>query len=146
MVVNVESLERFVLAQDAVYESVVTELKTGRKTTHWMWFVFPQLEGLGQSAMARQYAIHSRAEAVGFLNHPILGVRLLECTNLMLAAKSKSTFQILGTPDDLKFKSCMTLFAAIAGDHPIFDRALTRFYGGKPDMRTLELLGALSER
>jgi uncharacterized protein (DUF1810 family) len=135
------NLDHFVAAQEEVYESVCAELKAGKKSSHWMWFVFPQLEGLGQSAMARQYAIHSSTEALQYLHHPVLGPRILECTALMLAIKSKSAFEILGTPDDLKFKSCMTLFMQVANGEPaVFEQALTRFYEGKPDKRTLELL------
>lgn len=108
--------------------------------THWMWFIFPQLDGLGQSVMAKRYAIHSRQEAIDYLQHPVLGDRLLECTGLMLAVKSKSAFEILGTPDDLKFRSSMTLFAEFAGADSVFRKALDRFHDGKRDMRTLELL------
>ena len=134
------SLQRFLTAQENIYEAVCTELKAGNKTTHWMWFIFPQLEGLGQSVMAKQYAINSKTEALEYLNHPVLGTRLLECAGLMLAAKGKSAFEILGTPDDLKFRSCMTLFEAVASDEPVFTQALAKFYGGKPDPRTVELL------
>lgn len=108
--------------------------------THWMWFIFPQIDGLGQSTMAKRYAIRSRQEANDYLSHAVLGARLLECTGLMLAVKSKSAFEILGTPDDLKFRSSITLFAEVAGDDSVFRKALDRFYDGKPDQRTLELL------
>lgn len=133
-------LDRFISAQADCYEAVRAELLAGRKTTHWMWFIFPQLDGLGQSVMARRYAIRSRQEAIDYLTHPVLGARLLECTGLMLAVKSKSAFEILGTPDDLKFRSCMTLFAEVAGAESVFIKALDRFHDGKRDARTLELL------
>ena len=132
-------LDRFISAQADCYEVVRAELQAGRKTTHWMWFIFPQIDGLGQSTMAKRYAIRSRQEAIDYLQHPVLGVRLLECTGLMLAVKGKSAFEILGTPDDLKFRSSMTLFAEVAGES-VFRNALDRFYEGKPDARTLELL------
>jgi len=133
-------LDRFISAQAHCYEAVRVELQAGRKTSHWMWFIFPQLDGLGQSAMAKRYAIRSRKEANDYLSHPMLGARLLECTGLMLVVKGKSAFEILGTPDDLKFRSSMTLFAEVAGDESVFRKALDRFYDGKRDMRTLELL------
>lgn len=133
-------LHRFISAQADCYEAVRAELQAGRKTTHWMWFIFPQLDGLGQSVMAKRYSIRSRQEANDYLSHPVLGARLLECTVLMLAVKSKSAFEILGTPDDLKFRSSMTLFAEVAGYESVFRKALDRFQDGKRDMRTLELL------
>jgi uncharacterized protein (DUF1810 family) len=133
-------LDRFISAQADCYEAVRAELQAGRKTTHWMWFIFPQLDGLGQSAMAKRYSIRSRQEAIDYLSHPVLGGRLLECTGLMLAVKSRSAFEILGTPDDLKFRSSMTLFAEVAGYESVFRKALDRFQDGKRDMRTLELL------
>ncbi len=134
------NLERFVEAQNDCYETVCAELAAGKKKTHWMWFVFPQLEGLGQSTMARKFALHSQQEAVEYLKHPVLGARLIHCVGLMLAVKGKSAFEILSTPDDLKFRSCMTLFAAVAPGDSVFKEALSRFCGGKPDPRTLELL------
>ena len=133
-------LDRFISAQADCYEAVRAELQAGWKTTHWMWFIFPQIDGLGQSTMAKRYAIRSRQEALDYLQHPVLGVRLLECTGLMLAVKNKSAFEILGTPDDLKFRSSMTLFAEVAGDDSDFRKALDRFHEGRPDVRTLELL------
>lgn len=135
-------LARFTSAQADGYEVVRAELQAGRKTMHWMWFIFPQIDGLGQSTMAKRYAIRSRQEAIDYLSHPVLGARLLECVELMLAVKKRSAFEILGTPDDLKFRSSMTLFAEIAGDGSMFVKALARFYQGKPDQRTLALLKA----
>jgi len=136
-----EPLERFVDAQTTCYEAACAELKAGKKTSHWMWFIFPQMEGLGQSAMAKRYALHSRQEIISYLNHPVLGPRLLQCVGLMLEAKGKSAYEILGTPDDLKFRSCMTMFAVVS-DETVFKQTLTRFYDGKPDPRTLKLLRA----
>ncbi|MES2281081.1 MAG: DUF1810 domain-containing protein [Pseudomonadota bacterium] len=134
------NLERFVEAQNDCYETVCAELAAGKKKTHWMWFVFPQLEGLGQSTMTRKFALQSKEKAIEYLNHPILGARLTQCVGLMLSVKGKSAFEILGTPDDLKFKSCMTLFAAVALGDSVFKEALLRFFGDKADPRTLELL------
>jgi uncharacterized protein (DUF1810 family) len=135
-------LQRFVDAQSPVYEQVRGELMSGRKTSHWMWFVFPQLRGLGRSEMARRYGIESHEEAVAYLSHSLLGARLRECTGLMLSVPDLSATRILGTPDDLKFASCMTLFDAVAPQDPLFRRALERFCDGRPDGRTLELLTA----
>lgn len=134
-------LERFVTAQDAVWPDVQAELAAGEKRSHWMWFVFPQLAGLGSSAMARQYALHSLDEARAWLAHPLLGARLREALGLLLAVPERSALQILGSPDDLKLCSCLTLFNAAAPGEDLFARALQRFYGGRPDARTLALLG-----
>ena len=110
------NLERFVVAQDPVFEDVQSELRAGAKTSHWMWFIFPQLKGLGSSQMSIEFGIASRDEAQAYLNHPILGPRLKECTRLILAAEAKFIRQILGPPDDLKFRSSMTLFAQVTAD------------------------------
>jgi uncharacterized protein (DUF1810 family) len=134
------NLKRFVDAQTAVYERVVDELRQGRKQSHWMWFIFPQIKGLGSSAMAMKFAIASRGEAQAYLDHPILGPRLRQCTRLVIAAPERSIEQILGYPDDLKFRSSMTLFAAVAADGKEFADALDKFYGGKADPATLERL------
>jgi uncharacterized protein (DUF1810 family) len=133
-------LARFVDAQAPVYRQVVAELSRGGKQSHWMWFIFPQLAGLGFSAMAQRYAIASRDEAVAYLRHEILGPRLLECTRLVNAAEGKTIREILGSPDDLKFRSSMTLFAAVSSAAE-FATALKKYYGGETDPRTLELLG-----
>lgn len=133
-------LDRFVDAQGPVYDSVIKELASGKKTSHWMWFIFPQLKGLGRSAIADHFGIESRTEAVAYWEHPVLGERLLECTNLVLAQHDKTAHDIFGSPDDLKFKSCMTLFARIAPDEPAFQQALEQFYGGRSDEETLNLL------
>jgi uncharacterized protein (DUF1810 family) len=133
-------LERFVDAQAPVYPHVLSELRQGRKQSHWMWFIFPQLAGLGHSAMAQRYALSSRDEAVAYLGHAILGPRLRECTALVNAVEGRTIREILGSPDDLKFRSSMTLFAAVSPE-PEFAGAIRKFYGGTPDQRTLELLG-----
>ena len=135
-------LDRFVAAQDPVLDQVRAELAAGRKHSHWMWFVFPQLRGLGQSAMAQRYGIASRAEAEAYLAHPVLGRRLEEMTRLMNAASGGSAEEILGGIDAVKFRSCMTLFAALRPGESVFTSALARYYGGARDPRTLELLGA----
>ena len=135
-----QGLERFVEAQDRVYESVCNELALGEKTSHWMWFIFPQLKELGRSPIAKHYGIESADEALRFWQHPVLGSRLLACTQLVLAQRNTTAHEIFGSPDDLKFKSCMTLFARIAPNEPVFAQALTRFFGAKADENTLRLL------
>ena len=133
-------LERFVDAQAPVYAGVVAELRQGRKQSHWMWFIFPQFAGLGLSAMAQRFAIRSREEAAAYLGHGVLGPRLRECTALVNAVEGRTIHDILGSPDDLKFHSSMTLFAAVSRE-PEFAASITKFYGGTPDRRTLALLG-----
>jgi uncharacterized protein (DUF1810 family) len=135
-----DDLQRFVDAQDQVYQQVVAELRAGRKRSHWMWFVFPQAVGLGFSAMAMRYAIGSLTEAKAYLRHPIMGPRLHECTRLVMAFDGRSIRDILGSPDDMKFRSCMTLFAQATDDKGLFSAALTKYFGGAPDQRTLEIL------
>lgn len=132
-------LRRFVAAQDAVYQQVCAELAAGCKTGHWMWFVFPQLKGLGRSATAQHFGICSLDEAQAYWVHPLLGPRLRECTELVLAVKGRGAHEIFGTPDDLKFRSCMTLFAQATGE-PLFAKALKRFFDGRADPRTIELV------
>lgn len=132
-------LARFVEAQAPVYDRVVAELTRGRKASHWMWFIFPQVAGLGFSATAQRYAIRSRAEAVDYLAHDTLGLRLMECTQLVCAVKDTSIHDILGAPDDAKFRSSMTLFDAIY-DQDIFAQALARYYPEGPDTATLAIL------
>ena len=139
---DVYDLQRFVDAQDRVYSRVVAELRAGRKTSHWMWFVFPQVAGLGFSPMAQKYAIRSLDEARAYLAHPVLGARLRECTQLLLDLKDRDISDILGYPDDLKFRSSMTLFAAVDGAPQLFHAALGQYFDGKPDTRTVEILGA----
>jgi uncharacterized protein (DUF1810 family) len=140
------NLARFAQAQDPLFASVEAELRAGRKRTHWMWFIFPQLRGLGRSETAQFFGITSLDEAKAYLAHPVLGSRLTVCTNLVLAIEDVSLAQIFGTPDDLKFCSSMTLFSlAAAENNPIFDAALQRYCGGKRDEQTVKL-GARSGR
>lgn len=134
------NLQRFVDAQSHCYERVCEELSEGYKQSHWMWFIFPQIAGLGHSAMAERYAISSQQEAEAYLQHPILGPRLRHCTNLVLRIEGRSVEQIFGYPDDLKFRSSMTLFANTVGDNDIFKDALQKFFVGKPDQLTLDRL------
>jgi uncharacterized protein (DUF1810 family) len=134
-------LQRFVDAQDPVYVRVCGELRAAEKRSHWMWFVFPQIAGLGGSPMAVRYAIASIAEAQAYLRHVVLGPRLRECTELLNAVEGRSIHEIFGSPDDLKFRSCMTLFGQASGDDPCFRHALHKYFNGQPDRRTLDLLG-----
>ncbi|GAA4460598.1 DUF1810 domain-containing protein [Phytohabitans houttuyneae] len=133
-------LDRFVRAQEPVYAGVLAELRAGRKRGHWMWFVFPQVAGLGQSETARYYAISSREEAAAYLAHPVLGPRLAECTGLVLAVEGRSAADFLGYPDDLKLRSSMTLFAEVAPDPAPYRAVLDRYFDGAADDRTLALL------
>jgi uncharacterized protein (DUF1810 family) len=137
------ALQRFVEAQEPVIDKVRAELRAGRKQSHWMWFVFPQLLGLGQSAMAVRYAIGSLEEAAAYLAHSVLGPRLRECTQLVLDVEGRDAHAIFGSPDDLKFHSSMTLFAAAAPMAPIFRAALERYFGGKSDPASAEILERL---
>jgi uncharacterized protein (DUF1810 family) len=134
-------LQRFVDAQAGVYETALAELTAGAKRTHWMWFVFPQLDGLGFSPMAQRYAIRSLTEARAYLAHPILAPRLRACVEAILGVPGRSAHEIFGSPDDLKLQSSMTLFAKAAPEASLFQQALDCFFGGEPDRRTLELLG-----
>ena len=133
-------LRRFVDAQAPVFADVLAELEAGRKRSHWMWFVFPQVAGLGLSAMAQRYAIRSLAEAEAYLAHPLLGPRLRRCTDLINAVEGRSIAAILGSPDDVKFRSSMTLFGRAAPDEARFKAALDRYFGGEPDAATLARL------
>jgi uncharacterized protein (DUF1810 family) len=133
-------LQRFVDAQEPVLDRVRAELGRGRKESHWMWFVFPQIAGLGSSPTAREYAISSIEEARAYLAHPVLGPRLVECAELVAAVEGRSAAQIFGYPDDLKLRSSMTLFANAARDTPVFTEVIDRFFDGEADPRTLELL------
>ncbi|WP_449433904.1 DUF1810 domain-containing protein [Pseudomonas putida] len=134
-------LERFVEAQNPVYDQVMQELQAGRKRSHWMWYIFPQLDGLGHSAMAERYALGGADEARAYLRHPLLGPRLMACVTALLQHSEKSAREILGSPDDLKLRSCLTLFAQVQPGNPLFELALLQFYQGEPDARTLGLLG-----
>lgn len=134
------NLNRFVQAQNTVYEGVLSELKNGAKVSHWMWFIFPQIKGLGRSPISIEFAISSLDEARAYLNHPVLGPRLKECTQLVLSTRSRSIEQILGSPDDMKFRSSMTLFAQVSPEDDIFAEALKKYFGGAPDQLTLDRL------
>jgi len=133
-------LQRFVEAQSPVISQVKSELRSGRKRTHWMWFVFPQVAGLGSSRLARRYAIGSREEAVAYAGHPVLGPRLRECTALVNGIEGRSAAEVFGSPDDLKFRSSMTLFAAVAAEPTPFETALERYYDGERDPKTVSFL------
>ncbi len=134
------NLHRFLTAQHRIYDSALAELKRGRKRTHWMWFIFPQIDGLGYSANSKFYAIKSAEEARQYLEHPLLGRRLEECAAAVLAASGQSASGIFGFPDELKLKSSMTLFAAVAGAESVFARVLDACFGGQRDSKTLRLL------
>ncbi|MCZ8167304.1 DUF1810 domain-containing protein [Silanimonas sp.] len=136
-----QSLQRFLDAQAPVYETVLAELRAGRKTSHWMWFVFPQLRGLGHSTMAQHYGLAGRAEALAYAQHPVLGARLAQCMALLLAHRGRSADDILGEVDALKLRSCATLFAEAAPELPGSREVLAAFFRERPDPRTLELLG-----
>lgn len=133
-------LERFARAQGLVYDAALTELRAGRKRSHWMWFIFPQIAGLGRSEMAQHYAVASLDEAAAYLAHPVLGARLRECAALVLAIEGASAAEIFGHPDNMKFRSSMTLFAAVPGAAPLFRQNLDKYFGGVPDAQTLSRL------
>jgi uncharacterized protein (DUF1810 family) len=135
-------LGRFVRAQAGDYESALAEVRAGRKETHWMWYIFPQLAGLGSSPTARRYGITGRAEAEAYLAHPVLGPRLVEIAEAALAVEGRSANDIFGSPDDLKLRSCATLFARVAPPGSVFERLLAKYFDGRPDPRTLALLDA----
>lgn len=137
------NLSRFLNAQAPVYTDALTELRAGQKHTHWIWFVLPQLRGLGHSVDSTYYGLENAAEAAAYLAHPVLGARLRECVAAILAHKEKTAHTILGAPDDLKFRSCLTLFHSVAapGDH-LWQDALDQFYAGQPDEATLQMLAA----
>jgi uncharacterized protein (DUF1810 family) len=137
---DTHDLQRFVDAQSGVYERALAELRAGRKESHWMWFVFPQLAGLGRSPTSERFAIRSLAEAEAYLQHPVLGPRLTACADALLAVPRRSAHEILGSPDDLKLQSSATLFSRVAPAGSVFHRLLDRFFAGTPDRRTLELL------
>jgi uncharacterized protein (DUF1810 family) len=135
-----EPLNRFIEAQARNYADALEEMRAGRKRTHWMWYVFPQIQGLGNSEWARLYALHDLQEAADFLAHPVLGPRLLDISRAMLGLASNDAHAIMGSPDDLKLKSCMTLFAALPGALPVFQQVLDKFYHGVRDEKTLRIL------
>jgi uncharacterized protein (DUF1810 family) len=134
------NLQRFVTAQASVFDEVCTELRRGEKTSHWMWFIFPQIRGLGSSPMAQKFAISSVEESLAYLQHPVLGARLRECTRLVIDVQGRSLNQIFGSPDDVKFRSCMTLFAHVAPQSREFNEAIRKYCRGEPDARTLAAL------
>ena len=137
---EVFALNRYLEAQENVYARVLSELRAGKKTTHWIWFIFPQIAGLGYSLTAKKYAIQSIEEAYAYLKHDLLGKRLRECTELVLAIEGNDIDQVFGYPDNLKFRSCMTLFNEVADDNNCFKKAIEQFFSGEPDEKTLEIL------
>lgn len=141
LAMNDNEFAHFLEAQQPVLDEVVQELTTGEKRSHWMWFIFPQLAGLGQSYMARRFALHSLDEARRYLAHPILGERLRRCTGLVCNAQNRGASDIFGYPDELKFHSSMTLFALAAPEEALFGSALEKYFAGRKDVKTLELLG-----
>jgi len=138
-------LARFVRAQENVYEQVLSEIRSGKKRTHWMWYIFPQVEGLAFSSTSQHYSIKSIAEAKAYLDHPILGPRLLECTEAVVQVDGRSAMEIFGSPDDLKLRSCATLFASVSAPDSVFERLLRKYYPGGRDDKTLRLLGIAPE-
>ena len=137
---DTHNLARFTEAQDSVYSTVLSELQQGKKTSHWMWFIFPQLVGLGRSPTAEFYAIKSLEEAGQYLQHPLLGARIRECSAAVLCIRGRTIENVFGFPDYLKLKSCMTLFSSLADPDPVFAAVLDRFFPGERDSRTLQLL------
>jgi uncharacterized protein (DUF1810 family) len=135
------NLSRFLRAQEDDYERALSEIRSGQKRTHWMWYVFPQLDGLAFSSTSQHYAIKSLEETKAYLDHPVLGPRLLECAEAAVRVEGRSAAAIFGSPDDLKLRSCATLFACVAPPGSVFDRLLDKFYGGARDDKTLRLLG-----
>lgn len=137
---DIYNLQRFMEAHDQDYGLVLKELRDGDKRSHWMWYIFPQIQGLGGSAMPQKYAISSQDEAKAFWEHPILGPRLRECTQLVMSMEGRSAEQIFSYPDNLKFHSCLTLFEQSTTDSSIFRAGLLKYFGGKPDQLTLDIL------
>lgn len=135
------NVERFIDAQRTDYATALSEVKRGRKQSHWMWYIFPQIQGLGYSSISKRYAIQNLGEAGAYLQHPVLGSRLIEISTALLALESSDAYRIFGTPDDLKLKSSMTLFAAVPGADPIFEQVLQKFFRGTKDENTLRILG-----
>jgi uncharacterized protein (DUF1810 family) len=133
-------LQRFLSAQAGSYATALAEISSGKKRSHWMWFIFPQLAGLGVSEMNRRYAISNIEEATAYLQHPVLGARIIEISEALLQLQTTDAHAIFGSPDDRKLRSCLTLFSQVPNADPVFQKALNRFYNGVPDPRTLELL------
>lgn len=140
---DTNNLTRFVTAQEKTYEQALDEIKAGRKASHWMWFIFPQMRGLGLSAMSKRYAISGLEEATAYLGHPLLGSRLVTCAEAMLLHHSYSATEILGSPDDMKLQSSATLFAAVAQPETVFTDLLQRYFDGQRDAKTLQLLASV---
>lgn len=138
-------LSRFIEAQRDHYAPALAEIRAGRKCTHWMWYIFPQIAGLGSSVMSRRYAIQDRAEAEAYLNHPLLGARLRECVEAVLAVEGRSAHDIFGAPDNIKLRSCATLFASVSPDESVFHRLLDAYFQGEPDRETLRRLDSMEE-
>ena len=143
---NKTLFDDFIQAQDAIYSQVIEELTQGRKRTHWMWFIFPQVKGLGHSKMSRRFAIESLEQAKAYLQHEVLGARLIECTELLLLHPDKSALDIFGSPDNLKLQSSLTLFAFAAGNKCVFEQLLYQFYTGSYDLNTIKMLKQLSSQ
>ena len=137
-------LIRFVQAQERDYEQAMSEIRSGRKRSHWMWYIFPQFDGLGFSATSKRYAIKSVAEAEAYLRHPVLGPRLLESARATVGVDGRSAYEVFGSPDDMKLRSCATLFASVSPAGSVFEQVLDRHFGGEPDEKTLRLLGRTS--
>ena len=146
MTLDPHNLRRFIEAQEGVYEQALAEIRAGRKRSHWMWFIFPQIAGLGFSPTSQHFAIRDRAEAEAYLAHPILGSRLTECCEALLALKTNSASDVFGHPDDLKLKSSTTLFALMSREESVFHRVLQRFFRGETDPRTVQLMGGLPSK
>ncbi|MDF3077141.1 MAG: hypothetical protein K0S09_1030 [Sphingobacteriaceae bacterium] len=137
---NSANLNRFLEAQKHTFDTACKEVKAGRKQSHWMWFIFPQIRGLGYSEMANRYGIANLKEAEDYLNHPVLGERLISISKLLLEIKGKSAYEIFGSPDDMKLRSSMTLFASVANADPVFQQVLNIYFSGEKDERTIALL------
>jgi uncharacterized protein (DUF1810 family) len=134
-------LERFVQAQEPDFSQALSEIKSGRKSSHWMWYIFPQIEGLGSSWTSRRYSVKSVEEAKAYLSHPVLGPRLVECAKAVVDVQGRSALEIFGSPDDLKLRSCATLFASVSSEGSVFREIIDKYFGGQPDERTLRLIG-----
>ena len=135
------NLSRFLQAQGEVYDEALAEIRSGQKRGHWMWYIFPQLDGLAFSSTARHYAIKSLEEVTAYLEHAVLGPRLLECAEAIIGVEGRSAREFFGSPDDLKLRSCATLFACVSPSGSVFERLLRKYYRGEDDMKTIELLG-----
>jgi len=135
-----KELIRFLEAQNQMYLTALTEVKKGSKKSHWMWFIFPQVKGLGTSETARYFGLNGISQATEYLKHPVLGRHLVEISQALLALEGKTANQIFGTPDDLKLRSCMTLFAAVENSNPVFSRVLEKYFNGQPDALTLSII------